>query len=214
MEVIGNKVEKIKVLLADDHAVVRSGLSKILELEPSITVVGEATDGLDAISQAEKLKPDIILMDILMPQCSGLEAMTSIHQKLPTTKVLFLTVSDKEEDLFKAIKSGAQGYILKSASVDELLEAVKRTAAGDSMLSPGLASRLFAKFRNKDETDNKLSDREKEVLSLVGKGMTNAEIADRLFIGESTVRTHLQRLLYKLNLRNRAEAIAYMARNS
>jgi DNA-binding NarL/FixJ family response regulator len=217
MEDTGNRgvvVERIKVLLADDHAVVRSGLSKILELEPSIEIVGEAKDGIDTINKAEELKPDIILMDILMPRCNGLEAMASIHEKLPGTKVLFLTVSDNEEDLFKAIRSGAQGYILKSSSVNELLEAVKRTAAGESMLSPGLATRLIAKFRSKDEADNKLSDREKEVLNLVGKGLTNSEIAERLFIGESTVRTHLQRLLYKLNLKNRAEAIAYSARHS
>jgi DNA-binding NarL/FixJ family response regulator len=205
-------MEKIKVLLADDHAVVRSGLSKILELDPSIEVVGEAKDGQDAISKAEELKPDIILMDIMMPRCNGLEAMSIIHEKLPGTRVLFLTVSEKEEDLFKALRSGAQGYILKSASVNELLEAVKQTAAGESMLSPGLATRLIAEFRHKDEEDNKLSDREKEVLNLVGQGLTNSEIAERLFIGESTVRTHLQRLLYKLNLKNRAEAIAYVTR--
>jgi DNA-binding NarL/FixJ family response regulator len=207
-------MEKIKVLLADDHAVVRSGLSKILELDPSIEVVGEAKDGQDAISKAEELKPDIILMDIMMPRCNGLEAMSIIHEKLPGTRVLFLTVSEKEEDLFKALRSGAQGYILKSASVNELLEAVKQTAAGESMLSPGLATRLIAEFRHKDEEDNKLSDREKEVLNLVGQGLTNSEIAERLFIGESTVRTHLQRLLYKLNLKNRAEAIAYVTRRS
>jgi DNA-binding NarL/FixJ family response regulator len=207
-------MEQIKILLADDHAVVRSGLSKILELEPSIKVVGEAKDGYEVVNKAGDLKPDVILMDIMMPRCNGLEAMASIHDKFPKIKVLFLTVSDKEEDLFKAIRYGAQGYILKSASVDELLEAVKRTAAGESMLSPGMATRLIAEFRHKDEADTKLSEREREVLLLVGQGLTNSEIAARLFIGESTVRTHLQRLLYKLNLKNRAEAIAYVTRHS
>jgi DNA-binding NarL/FixJ family response regulator len=205
--------EKIKVLLVDDHAVVRSGLTKIMELDPEILIVGEARDGNEAINKADELKPDVILMDILMPRCTGLEAMATIREKLPQTKVLFLTVSEKEEDLFKALRSGAQGYLLKSSSVSEVLEAVKKTAAGESMLSPELATRLVAEFRHKSDADEKLSEREKEVLQLVGQGQTNSEIAGRLFIGESTVRTHLQRILAKLNLKNRAEAIAYASRH-
>jgi DNA-binding NarL/FixJ family response regulator len=206
--------EKIKVLLVDDHAVVRSGLTKIMELDPEVEIVGEARDGNEAISKAIELKPHVILMDIFMPRCTGLEALTVIKEKLPGTKVLFLTVSEKEEDLFKALRSGAEGYLLKSASVNDVLDAVKRTAAGESMLSPGLATRLIAEFRQQGETNDKLSDREREVLQLIGLGQTNSEIAERLFIGESTVRTHLQRILSKLNLKNRAEAIAYANRHS
>jgi DNA-binding NarL/FixJ family response regulator len=205
--------EKIKVLLVDDHAVVRSGLTKIMELDPDIQIIGEARDGNEAVAKAVESKPDVILMDILMPRCTGLEAMTMIKEKLPQTKVLFLTVSDKEEDLFKALRSGAQGYLLKSASVNEVLDAIKRTAAGESMLSPGLATRLVAEFRQKGDADEKLSEREKEVLKLIGLGLTNAEVGERLYIGESTVRTHLQRILYKLHLKNRGEAIAYASRH-
>jgi DNA-binding NarL/FixJ family response regulator len=205
--------QKIKILLVDDHAVVRSGLTKILELDPAIFIAGEAKDGLEAIEKAQELQPDVILMDILMPRCTGLEAMVAIREKMPEARVLFLTVSDREEDLFKAIRFGAQGYLLKSASVDEVLEAVKSTAAGSAILTPSLAVHLLNEFRQKPAGENGLSEREMEVLVLVGEGFTNGEIARRLFIGETTVRTHLQRLLAKLHLRNRAGAIAYANRH-
>jgi len=203
--------EAIRVLVVDDHAVVRTGLANILGAESDINIIGEARDGLEAITQALELKPDVILMDVFMPSCSGLEATVVIRQKLPGARVLILTVSEREEDLFQALRLGAQGYLLKSATVTEVVEAVRRTAVGEAMLSPHMAARLVAEFREKAE-ELKLSTRETEVLHLVGEGLTNTEIGNRLFIGESTVRTYLHRLLEKLHLRNRAEAVAYAAR--
>jgi DNA-binding NarL/FixJ family response regulator len=201
----------IRVLIADDHAVVRAGLVKILGAEADITIVGEAEDGLEAIGKALELKPDVILMDIFMPRCSGLEATVAIRQKLSDTRLLILTVSDREEDLLQALRFGAQGYILKSASITELADAVRKVAAGEAMLSPHILTQLVAEFREKAD-EPALSAREGEVLQLLGDGLTNTEIANRLFIGESTVRTYLRRLLDKLHLKNRSEAIAYAAR--
>jgi DNA-binding NarL/FixJ family response regulator len=206
-------VEVIEVLVADDHPVIRAGLAKILGAESDITIVGEARDGLEAINKALELRPDVILMDIFMPCCSGLEATMAIRQKLPDARLLILTISEREEDLFQALRLGAQGYLLKSATVTEVAEAVRKTAAGEAMLSPAIAARLVAELRQKAEDKTKLSARETEVLQLVGEGLTNAEIANRLFICESTVRTYLRRLLEKLHLRNRADAIAYAVRH-
>jgi len=199
----------IKVLVVDDHAVVRAGITKILETEVDITIVGEAVDGEDAVTKALELKPDVILMDIFMPRLTGLESMLAIKARLPLVQVLILTVSDREEDLFKALRFGAQGYLLKRANINQLPEAIRKTAAGESMLSPDVAAKLVAEFRQQQEHETKLSDREIEVLLAVGEGLTNTEVARRLFISESTVRTHLQRILEKLHLKNRAEAIAY-----
>ena len=205
-------VEQISVLVVDDHAVVRAGLANILGAESDINIVGEASDGLEAISKALELKPDVILMDIFMPRCSGLEAIVTIKESFPDASVLILTVSDQEEDLFQALRFGAQGYLVKGATIDEVVEAVRRTAAGEVMLSPHIASRLVAEFRERAD-EPELSTREAEVLQLVGEGFTNTEIGNRLFIGESTVRTYLSRLLDKLHLRNRAEAVAYSTRH-
>ena len=204
--------EAIRVLIADDHAVVRSGLANILGVEPDIKIIGEAKDGLEAIQKAEELKPDVILMDIFMPRCSGLEATVAIRQKLPDVKLLILTISDREEDLFKALRFGAQGYLLKSASVTEVVEAIRKTAASEAMLSPDIATKLVAEFSSRANKP-KLSTRESEILQLLGEGLTNTEIANRLFIDESTVRTHFRRIRDKLHLRNRGEAIAYATRN-
>ncbi len=204
--------EKIRVLIVDDQAVVRAGLTAILGAESDIDIVGEAGDGLEAINKAIGLKPDVILMDIFMPGLSGLEATVAIRQEHPDAKVLILTISDREEDLLHALRFGAQGYLLKSATITEVAEAVRRTAAGEAMLSPHIATRLVAEFRQKAD-EPELSGRETDVLQLVGQGLTNTEIANRLFIGESTVRTYLHRLLDKLHLRNRTEAATYAARH-
>jgi len=204
--------EPIRVMLVDDHAVVRAGLANVLGPESDIRIIGEAGDGFEAINKALELKPDVILMDIFMPRCSGLEATIAIKEKFPEANVLILTISDREEDLFQALRLGAQGYLLKSATITEVVEAVRRTAIGESMLSPHIAARLVAEFRNKTD-EPRLSAREIEVLQLAGAGLTNTEIASRLFISESTVRTYLQRLLDKLHLRNRSQAIAYASRH-
>ena len=202
----------IRVLVADDHPVVCAGLVKILGVESDISIVGEANDGLEAINKALELKPDVILMDIFMPRCSGLEATIAIREKLPDAKVLILTISEREEDLFQALRFGAQGYLLKSATITEVADAVRMLAAGEAVLSPYIVTRLVAEFRERAD-EPALSDRETEVLQLLGGGLTNTEIANRLFISESTVRTYLHRLLDKLHLRNRAEAIAYAVRH-
>jgi len=204
--------EVIRVLIADDHAVVRAGLANILESEADIKIVGEARDGLEAIEKALELKPDVILMDIFMPHANGLEALAAIRQKLADARVLILTISEREEDLFEALRSGAEGYLLKSATITEVVEAVRRTASGEAMLSPNIATKLVAEFNNRTHKPA-LSSREAEVLHLLGEGLTNTEIASRLFISESTVRTHSRRLLDKLHLKNRAGAIAYAARH-
>jgi DNA-binding NarL/FixJ family response regulator len=204
--------EAIRVLIADDHAVVRAGLANILGAESDIKIVGEARDGLEAIEKALELKPDVILMDIFMPHSSGLQTLTAIKQKLADAKVLILTISEREEDVFEALRSGAQGYLLKSASITEVVDAVRKTAASEAMLSPEIATKLVAQFNNKAHKP-KLSTREAEILQLLGEGLTNTEIANRLFIDESTVRTHFRRLRDKLHLKSRAEAIAYAARN-
>lgn len=205
--------ERINVLVVDDHAVVRTGLATILGAQPDITIVGEARDGLEAISKTLELKPDVILMDIFMPHCSGLDAMIAIIESLPDAKVLLLTVSESEENLFRALRFGAQGYLLKSANIDEVVNAVRQVAAGEAILSPLIATKLIAEFRKKAD-EPKLSAREMEVLQLVGEGLTNTRIADRLFISESTVRTYLRRLLEKLHLSHRTEAMAYAVHHS
>jgi DNA-binding NarL/FixJ family response regulator len=206
----------IKILVVDDHALVRAGLKAILEAQPDIRVIGEATDGLEGIQKAADLLPDVILMDINMPRCSGLEALLKIKQSNPAACIIIVTVSDQESDLFEALRLGAQGYLLKGSSINEVVDSVRRCAAGEVTLSPQVIARLVTEFRAKEGpagfgTD--LSARELEVLPLVGEGLTNTEIARRLFISESTVRTYIRRILDKLQLKNRAAAVAYVARH-
>ena len=203
--------EQIKVFVADDHAVVRAGLATILGEQPDITIVGEAGDGFEATSKVLELKPDVILMDIIMPKCSGIDAMIAIRDRMPDARVLILTVSESEDNLFRALRFGAQGYLLKSANIDEVADAVRKVAAGEAMLSPNIASRLIAEFRQKIDKP-KLSSREMEVLQLLGQGLTNTQIARQLFISESTVRTYLRRLMDKLHFSHRTEAMAYALR--
>jgi len=202
--------EPIKVILADDHAIIREGLGKILAEDAGISIVGVVKNGQEAITRALELKPDVILMDIFMPDLGGLEATIEIVHKLPETKVLILTISDREEDLFRALRFGAHGYILKSATIAEIAEAIMKTASGEAVLSPQMVGRLVSEFREEGNKP-KLSARETEVLDLLGKGFNNTQIAERLFIGESTVRTYIRRLLDKLRLGNRAEAIIHAA---
>lgn len=204
--------ETIKVLVVDDHHIVRAGLSTMLDTESDITIVGEARDGLEAIEKASIQKPDVILMDIFMPRCNGLEAMKKINELVPDVKVVILTVSEREEDLLEVLRYGAAGYLLKSAQISEISRAVRMAAEGEAVLSPNMATRLVAQFREKLE-EPILSTRESEILQLLSSGLTNTEIGERLYISESTVRTYIHRLLTKLNLKNRAEAIAYAARH-
>ncbi len=208
--------DPVKVLIVDDHPIVRQGLSAIIQSQANLRLVGEATNGIEAIARAQELQPDVVLLDLNMPVCGGLEATLRLRQALPHIKILILTISEKEDDLFNAIKSGALGYILKSSSVQELLSAIESVAGGQGIISPPMAVKLLSEFRNitggveiKEEPD--LSQREKEVLQCIGKGSSNKEIAAALFISESTVKTHIGNILQKLHLKNRSQIAAYAA---
>lgn len=197
----------IRVLIVDDHPVVRAGLANVLGAESDIDIVGQARDGMEAIDKALELQPDVILMDIFMPGCSGVEAMIAIKEKLPTTLVVMLTLSEREEDVLQAVRFGARGYLLKSSSIDDIPAAIRQVAEGQVILSPYAAGKLLEEFRR--EQSAPLSPRETEVLTLVGKGLTNHQIAEQLVVTPGTVKTYLQRILEKLHLENRAEAMAY-----
>jgi DNA-binding NarL/FixJ family response regulator len=211
-------MEPIRVLIVDDHALFRRGIVSALEGEGTIRIVGEAADGLLAIEKAEKIVPDVILMDLNMPNCTGLEATQALQTKMPQVNILVLTVSDKEADLFAAMKFGAKGYILKNTDPEELIRAIQHIAQGGVIVSPLMASKLLAEFKNPTPTPEKavagageslVSPREEEVLGLVAQGATNKEIADALFISENTVKTHLRSIMEKLHLANRSQAVAY-----
>ena len=211
-------MEPVRVLVADDHALFRRGIVAVLANQNNISVVGEAVNGLEAIDKAEALVPDVIVMDLNMPQCSGLEATQALQAKMPQVSILVLTVSDNEADLFHAIKFGATGYILKNTEPEELVQAIHHIAQGGVIVSPMMAAKLLTEFRSlgtdamakktAEEEDN-LSPREDEVLRLVSQGATNKEIADSLFISENTVKTHLRNIMDKLHLANRSQAAAY-----
>jgi len=211
-------MEAVRVLIVDDHSLFRHGISAVLTNQENISVVGEAVNGLEAIEKAEQLRPDVILMDLNMPQCSGLEATQALQTKMPQVNILVLTVSDNEADLFAAIKFGATGYILKNTEPEELVQAIYHIAQGGVILSPIMASKLLAEFKDLEtgaekkpaqEAESNLSPREDEVLHLVSQGATNKEIADSLFISENTVKTHLRNIMDKLHLANRSQAAAY-----
>ncbi len=199
----------MRVLLVDDHALVRAGITSLLKAS-GLDVVGEAGDGAEGIERARELKPDLILMDVAMPGCNGIDAARAIKSELPEIKVVMLTVSDDEDDLYEAIKSGADGYLLKDLHEAEFAEVLKRVAADEPILSPPLARKLLHEFaRLRQESDEGLTNREKQVLALVAQGGTNKEIAAELFLSASTVDFHLRNILAKLHLRNRAQAAVW-----
>jgi len=198
----------IRVLMADDHQVWRVGLAEVFEAEPDITVVGEATDGQDAIKKALDLKPDVVIMDLIMPQCDGMKAAITIRRHLPDTKVMMLTISERDDHLFRALRFGAHGFISKDATVDEIVDAVRGVASGKVMLSPSFATKLVAELRD-DSDQPTISKREMQVLQLIGEGLTNNQIAKRLIISEGTVRSYLHRAMEKLHLKSRADAELY-----
>lgn len=205
----------MRVLLVDDHALVRNGIASLLRAN-NIEVVGEASDGLEALEKARELKPDIILMDIKMPRCNGLEATRLIKAEMPEIKIIILTVSDDDENLFKAIKSGAEGYLLKDLRAEEFYALLSRVASGEAAISPLQATKVIEEFarqttRGAEPTppESEPTARETDVLRLVGKGATNKEIASSLNISENTVKYHLRNIVDKLYLRNRAQMAAY-----
>jgi len=212
--------EKLRVLVVDDHALFRRGLQMVLEQEPDLELVGEASDGTEAIEKAQELMPDVILMDVRMPKRSGIEATVQIRDLMPHVKILMLTISDEEADLYEAIKAGASGYLLKEIPIEEVADAIRSVWAGQSRISPSMASKLLNEFAaiSKASTEKpeipapRLTDREMEVLKLVAKGMNNRDIAKELYISENTVKNHIRNLLEKLHLHSRMEAVVYAVR--
>jgi DNA-binding NarL/FixJ family response regulator len=203
----------ITVLLVDDQPLVRAGLRTILHEEADIKVIGEAGDGGDAAVVAARLRPDVILMDVRMPHVDGLEATRRISAIGSPPRVVILTTFDLDEYVYEALKAGACGFLLKDAGADELVRAVRVAAAGDALLAPSVTRRLIARFSGRvvDRAQaaglKSLTDREREVLNLIARGMSNGEIAERLFLGETTVKTHVAHLLDKLDLRDRVQAV-------
>ncbi|HEX5532440.1 MAG TPA: response regulator transcription factor [Actinomycetales bacterium] len=217
---IGEAQERIRVLVADDHALYRRGLEMVLSAEPDIEIVGEAGDGSEAITKAEELLPDVVLLDIRMPRRSGIEACTAIKDVVPSTKIVILTISDEESDLFRAVRAGANGYLLKDVPGEEIADGIRAVVGGQSLISPSMASALlteFAALSRRQETRSqvpvpRLTERELEVLRLVARGLGNREIAAQLFISENTVKNHVRNILEKLQLHSRMEAVVYAVR--
>ena len=204
----------IRVVVADDQGMVRSGFSVLLNAQPDIEVIGEAVNGQEAIARAAELRPDVILMDVRMPVLDGLHATREITAMPDPPKILVLTTFDLDDYVYEALRAGASGFLLKDASATELANAVRLVAAGDALLSPGVTRRLIAEFARmgapRSPTRKQiegLTERESEVLALVARGMSNAEIADHLVVAEQTIKTHVGRILMKLGLRDRTQAV-------
>lgn len=210
--------EPIRVAVVDDEELFRRGLTMLLGVEDDIEVVGEAGDGVAATELAASAVPDVILMDVRMPKRSGIEACVAIKDVAPTARIIMLTVSDEEADLYDAVKNGASGYLLKDSSIDEVAQAIRVVADGQSLISPSMAIRLLDEFKQMSRSDRaqvpspRLTDRELEVLKLVAQGLNNREIAKRLFISENTVKNHVRNILEKLQLHSRMEAVMYAVR--
>jgi DNA-binding NarL/FixJ family response regulator len=211
----------MKILLADDHALFRSGIASLLSQQDDFEVVGEAQNGAEAFEKAKELMPDIILMDVYMPGGDGLEATRRIKEALPYVPIIILTVSEEDQALFEAIKSGAQGYLLKKIEPRELFEMIRGVSRGDAPISRATAAKILGEFARHGEQasleqsahpEDKLTRREREVLELLTGGVTNKEIANTLCISENTVKNHLRNILDKLHLENRVQAVAFALR--
>lgn len=200
-----------RILIADDHSVVRQGLRMFLALDPDLKVVAEATDGAEAVRLARELKPDVVLMDLLMPAMDGIAATQEIRRELPDTEVLALTSVLEDASVVGAVRAGAIGYLLKNTEADELRRAIKAAAAGQVQLSPEAATRLMREVRA-PESPEALTERETDVLRLLAEGKANKEIAQALGIGEKTVKTHVSNILAKLGVQSRTQAALHAAR--
>lgn len=207
--------EIIRILIADDHAIVREGLRALLATEPGMTLVGEAADGVEVVEQARRLQPDVILLDMVMPRRDGLAALDELQRLERPARILVLTSFAEDDQIFPAIKAGALGYLLKDSSPAELLQAIRRVHRGEASLHPVIARRLIRELNQPPAlppTEAPLTEREVEVLRLVAQGLSNDDIAGRLVVSERTVRTHVSNILEKLHLANRTQAALYALR--
>lgn len=207
---------RIRILVADDHVLFRRGLVRLLDAEPDFEVVGEATDGWEALDRAASCRPDVVLMDVRMPQAGGLDAARRLREMRPEVKVVMLSLSEDDQDIFDAIRVGARGYLLKTIEPQELIDAVRQVLRGEAVLSGGLAGRILREFARQAErpagTEDppaRLSHREEEVLALITEGRSNKEIAVVLDLAESAVKNHVKQILAKLHLQNRVQAAIY-----
>jgi DNA-binding NarL/FixJ family response regulator len=216
------RTEPIRTMIVDDHALFRRGLEMVLEGEPDIDLVGQASDGAEAVEKAAESLPDIVLMDIRMPRSNGIEACRAMKEAAPSAKIVILTISDEEEDLFEAIRAGASGYLLKDIPLDEVADTVRAVHGGQSLINPSMAGKLlteFAALARRDEEERaqevpapRLTEREMQVLKLVARGMNNRDIAKELFISENTVKNHVRNILEKLQIHSRMEAVMVAVR--
>jgi DNA-binding NarL/FixJ family response regulator len=214
--------KRIRLILADDHAMVRTGTRQLLERQADLHIVGEASDGEEAVRLAKELQPDVVVMDVRMPRMSGVEATRRIKTECPDVKILILTAHDDDEYVFALLQAGANGYLMKTADIDELVKAIRTVAEGQSMLAPTIAGKVVAQFtsgkslpevlNNTQDQYEGLTERELGILQLVGKGLSNKQIGKQLFISDRTVQAHLSNIFSKLGVSSRTEAVMYAVR--
>jgi len=205
-------MDRVTVLIADDHPVVRQGLRTFLDLQEDIVVVGEAATGAEAVAKVEELLPDVVLMDLVMPDLDGIEAARRIRDVSPSTKVIVLTSYADDEKIFPAIKAGAAGYLLKDVEPDEIADGIRRVQRGEALLHPKIAARVMREVTEEKTEGEVLTARELEVLRALARGLSNKAIAEELIVSEKTVKTHVSNILAKLHLADRTQAALYAVR--